>query len=70
MRRREFLALTSGVIVGCPLAMSWSLSAEAQPALPVVGYLGAESPSRMSSRVSGVVHTTFSEFCRLENVKA
>lgn len=47
MRRREFVALLSG-------AAAWTFPARAQPqtTMPVVGYLGPESPQTFSSRVS------------------
>jgi putative tryptophan/tyrosine transport system substrate-binding protein len=47
MRRREFVALLSG-------AAAWTFPARAQPqtTMPVVGYLGPESPQTFASRVS------------------
>lgn len=45
LRRRELIALIGGG------AMAWMMPARAQ-AMPVIGYLGSESPQRYSSRLS------------------
>jgi putative tryptophan/tyrosine transport system substrate-binding protein len=44
MRRREFIAL------GCA-AMVWPADVRAQQAVPVIGFLGSESPELWAQRV-------------------
>lgn len=45
MRRREFIILVGG-------AAAWPLVARAQQAVPVVGYLGSETPEKFGIRVT------------------
>ncbi|TAJ86274.1 ABC transporter substrate-binding protein [Reyranella sp.] len=60
VRRREFIALAGGAAS----AAAWMAPARAQ-ALPVIGYLGSESPERYASRLSafreGLAETGYAE---------
>src|SRR5215469_5324621 len=47
MRRREFIKGVAGSAVACPLA------ARAQPAMPMIGYLGLSSPEGQASFLAG-----------------
>jgi putative ABC transport system substrate-binding protein len=44
MRRRDFVALLGSIAI-------WPLTVRAQPKIPMIGYLGAESPDRFASRL-------------------
>ena len=46
VRRREFIALGIGASASWPMRL-----AAQQPPMPIVGYLGAESPERMALRL-------------------
>src|ERR1700681_3720889 len=45
MRRRDFLGVLSGAAVALPLAV------RAQPKMPLIGYLGSESPELFATRL-------------------
>jgi putative tryptophan/tyrosine transport system substrate-binding protein len=60
MKRRDFLGVVAGV------AAAWPMMARAQqPAVPIVGYLGSETPERFATRLSafrqGLSATGFDE---------
>src|SRR5213083_2429081 len=60
MRRREFIAFVGGV------ALAWPVATRAQQsAMPLVGYLGSESPEMFASRLGafrqGLSSTGFDE---------
>jgi len=56
MRRRDFITLAGGAAAGIAHVRSSALA----QALPVIGYLGSETPERYGSRVSA-----FNEACKM-----